>query len=405
MDSLTQIVLGAACGEVVLGKKIGNRAMLWGAVAGTIPDLDVLSNFVTDEMTALAFHRGISHSLFFAASAPFVLGWATHKLYKSGLYKKMAYKAGATLFWLMFIVLLINLAPIQAGNGLNLPLLGWSVGIASLLGLLFWRVYWRKEQGPVEASYRNWIALFFWAIFTHPLLDSCTTYGTQLFQPFLDYRVAFNTISVVDPVYTLPFLILLVLAMRQLRTKPLRRWLTWAGIVISTTYLAFTAINKVRVDKIFSDSLKAEQISHTRFTTSPTILNNILWQGVAEGDTAFYHGYYSFFDPAPRIDSFTVIPKRHELLKGLEDQRDVQIIQWFSNGYYNAIRHEGGTIQLNDLRYGSMDGTFDQKTDYIFRFELKEENGQVVARQSRERPGGENGSMKSFWERMRGLKK
>ena len=41
MDSLTQIVLGAACGEIVLGKKIGNRALLFGAIGGTIPDLDV----------------------------------------------------------------------------------------------------------------------------------------------------------------------------------------------------------------------------------------------------------------------------------------------------------------------------------------------------------------------------
>ena len=37
MDSLSQIVLGAAVGEVVLGRRIGNRAMIWGAVAGTIP--------------------------------------------------------------------------------------------------------------------------------------------------------------------------------------------------------------------------------------------------------------------------------------------------------------------------------------------------------------------------------
>ena len=41
MDSLTQIVLGAACGEIVLGKKIGNKALLFGAIGGTIPDLDV----------------------------------------------------------------------------------------------------------------------------------------------------------------------------------------------------------------------------------------------------------------------------------------------------------------------------------------------------------------------------
>jgi inner membrane protein len=41
MDSLIQIVLGAAVGEAVLGKKAGNKAMLYGAIAGTIPNLDV----------------------------------------------------------------------------------------------------------------------------------------------------------------------------------------------------------------------------------------------------------------------------------------------------------------------------------------------------------------------------
>ncbi|MGB0250280.1 MAG: metal-dependent hydrolase, partial [Flavobacteriales bacterium] len=45
MDSLSQIVLGAAVGEAVLGKKLGNRAMVWGAVAGTLPDMDVLGQF------------------------------------------------------------------------------------------------------------------------------------------------------------------------------------------------------------------------------------------------------------------------------------------------------------------------------------------------------------------------
>ena len=43
MDSLTQAVLGAACGEAVLGRKIGNKALVWGAIAGTIPDLDVVA--------------------------------------------------------------------------------------------------------------------------------------------------------------------------------------------------------------------------------------------------------------------------------------------------------------------------------------------------------------------------
>ena len=57
MDSLTQIVLGAAVGEAVLGKKVGNKAMLYGAIAGTIPDLDVLARFYVDTVTATEWHR------------------------------------------------------------------------------------------------------------------------------------------------------------------------------------------------------------------------------------------------------------------------------------------------------------------------------------------------------------
>ena len=65
MDSLTQIVLGAACGEAVLGKKIGNRALLFGAIGGTIPDLDVFigSLLYGNEIDAMVFHRGIMHSI------------------------------------------------------------------------------------------------------------------------------------------------------------------------------------------------------------------------------------------------------------------------------------------------------------------------------------------------------
>ena len=79
MDSLTQIVLGAACGEAVLGKKIGNKALLFGAIGGTIPDLDVfIGRFLYDnEIQAMAFHRGFMHSLLFAFVSCFFFGWIT----------------------------------------------------------------------------------------------------------------------------------------------------------------------------------------------------------------------------------------------------------------------------------------------------------------------------------------
>ncbi len=113
MDSLSQIVLGAAVGEAVLGRRIGNRAMIWGAVAGTIPDMDVLGKYFLSELDNLAFHRGISHSLFFCVLGALAIGWVTDRLYRSRYHAWLAMctKAAAavrggplprTFRWLLF---------------------------------------------------------------------------------------------------------------------------------------------------------------------------------------------------------------------------------------------------------------------------------------------------------------
>ena len=100
MDSLSQIVLGAACGEAVAGRKIGNRAMLWGAIGGTIPDLDVMAEVFTDRMTAMAFHRGFMHSMLFAVLAPWILAFLVQWFYGQGVYRLRGYKLIAMLIWI-----------------------------------------------------------------------------------------------------------------------------------------------------------------------------------------------------------------------------------------------------------------------------------------------------------------
>ena len=77
--------------------------------------------------------------------------------------------------------------------------------------LVFWMYNRGKRYGMT--TQKEWMWLFFASIFTHPILDSFTAYGTQLFAPFSDYRVAFNNIAVADPMYTLPFLIALIIMM------------------------------------------------------------------------------------------------------------------------------------------------------------------------------------------------
>ncbi len=402
MDSLTQITLGAACGEVVLGKKIGNRAMLWGALGGYLPDFDIMANFVTDEITALAFHRSITHSFLFGVVAPFGFAWLIHQLYRRGIYKNKAYRAGSTLFWLLFVIGVINFVPYMVTQMVNYGVLTWTLLIGAIVYLLFWRFYISNNAGPVNATYKDWYWLFFLSIFTHPLLDSCTAYGTQLFQPFNDYRVALNNISVVDPIYTLPFLICVIITSMLLRNSPKRRFFNYLGIALSTAYLLFTFYNKSKINTVFENSLAEQDFEYQRYMTSPTIFNNVLWHCIAEGDSMYYQGLYSLMDPEPRLRVWNKFPKNHQLVKDYKGDRSIEILKWFSNDYYNIIHRKDGRLQFNDLRFGIFGEKAVSERDYIFHFILEEKNGKIEAHQSREQPEMEE-SFGQLWRRIKGL--
>jgi len=80
LDSLTQLTFGAACGEAVLGRKVGRKALYWGAFLGTLPDLDVfipLGGPVDD----FVYHRGFSHSLFLLALLSPLMAWLITKIH------------------------------------------------------------------------------------------------------------------------------------------------------------------------------------------------------------------------------------------------------------------------------------------------------------------------------------
>lgn len=82
MDSVTQLTFGAALGEAVLGPKVGRKAMFWGAVLGTLPDLDIfipLGGPVND----FVYHRGFSHSLFLLALLSPILAWLIVRVHPS----------------------------------------------------------------------------------------------------------------------------------------------------------------------------------------------------------------------------------------------------------------------------------------------------------------------------------
>ena len=247
MDSFTQIILGGAVGEAVLGKKIGNKAILWGAIGGTIPDLDTIPGQFLDTVSRLEIHRGFSHSIIFA------------------------------------------------------------ILISPLLGILISNIYKKKE-----ASWWGWTQLFFWAIFTHPLLDVFTTWGTQLLWP-MDWRIAIQSIFVIDLLYTLPFLICLLLVFFLKKSSPRRRKINSIGLIISTSYLLLSVCLKLYVDTIFENSLLSNKIEFKRFDSRPTPLNTVLWTSNIETENSFLITYYSLLDKNKELN-YSEFLKRNDLL-------------------------------------------------------------------------------------------
>src|SRR6202158_6195038 len=73
MDSLTHIAIGACIGDLFLGKKIGKKAMLYGAIAACLPDIDFIASFWMNTANDLLAHRGFTHSFLFSFLAVILL--------------------------------------------------------------------------------------------------------------------------------------------------------------------------------------------------------------------------------------------------------------------------------------------------------------------------------------------
>ena len=342
MDSLTQIVLGAACGEAVLGKKIGNKALLFGAIGGTIPDLDVfVGNWLFgNQIDAMLFHRGFMHSILFSVFGAFLFGYIFYKLYDSG----------------------------------------------------------KRKQSTIL---KDWIWLFFLSLFTHPILDAFTPYGTQLFAPFSNYRVAFNNIAVVDPIYTLPFLLSLIVMMFYKRNTNTRKLLLNIGVGVSSVYMLFTLVNKIYIDSIFKASLKEEGIVFQQYFTQPTIFNNILWYGVIESENYYSVGYYSLLDESNRFSDWIEIPKVRDL--NPQDFKRLDRLAWFSNDYYSIYKMDNDTFRYNDLRYPLSDKN--NPNSSVFSFLLYNDNGNLNMKPFERDDENVSEALTELWERLKGKNK
>ncbi len=311
MDSLTHVLLGAAIGEATLGKQAGKKAMLWGAVAATAPDLDVFVGIFMNDVDKIIFHRGITHSIFFVL--------------------------------------------------LSSPLYGWIIS---------------KIHSKDSINWKQWTFLVFLSQFTHILLDSFTSYGTQIFLPFTNEAISLSTISVLDPIFTMPLLIGFLFLLRSANASQNRQLIAFVSILISCLYLMFTVFNKIHVDQQFRNALNETGAEISKLDIKPTLLNNLLWRGIAlVEDTDFYLvGYYSVADGTSDIE-FELIRGNHDLLQPYNDLQSVRRLKWVSKGFYQVEKTTYGYL-FNDLRFGRVAEFSGNDTPYAFSYYMEFEPGE-----------------------------
>lgn len=178
----------------------------------------------------------------------------------------------------------------------------------------------------------------FLVLVTHILLDTFTTFGTQLFLPFADWRVSFDCINIVDPIYTLPIVIGLGASLFKYAKNDIKRSLpNQIGLLLSSLYLVFTLANKQHVQNIFAENLQEQSTPYYKMLTVPVKVGNLVWYGVAKDETHLHIGKYSMLEKN-KIE-FDAFPINKHLLEGL-DQELVDRLIWFAQGYYVVAQHD-----------------------------------------------------------------
>ncbi len=201
----------------------------------------------------------------------------------------------------------------------------------------------------------SWKRTYLYALLgfaTHAPLDACTSYGTQLLWPFDGYRVAWDNIAVIDPLFTLP--LALFAATCYFRHRP-----RWAGIGLlwALVYLLFGVVQRERAKSILEEVIVDRGQEAVRVAVKPSLGNLILWRGIYESEGRFYVdgirvGLFSKpkVYPGDSLDRFSVSKTFPHLEPNSVQAGDIRRFLHFSDHY--TVLHPEYQDVVGDLRYG-----------------------------------------------------
>lgn len=272
MDSLTQLVLGAAVAGAIAPTTHRRAALLAGAALGTLPDLDV---FVVNALTEnpverMTWHRGFSHSL------------------------------------------------------LMLP----------VVGTLIWALFRWRPGGRVAQAPMRWFWAIQLALITHPLLDAFTVYGTQLLWPLRPPPTMWSSVFIIDPLYTI-WLLGAVVAAWFLRERRGAQRVLVLGLALSSAYLGWSLVAKAIVEREAERSLAAIGLVDAPRFSVPMPFNTLLWRVVAMTPDGFVEGERSVVADRGRM-RFRAYPSDGAALASVSHLPEVRELRWFNHGFMKA---------------------------------------------------------------------
>ncbi len=188
---------------------------------------------------------------------------------------------------------------------------------------------------------------------THALIDACTTYGTLLFWPFSDERIAWNIISIIDPLFTLPILFL-VLANLKFR----KRSLALLPLLWTFTYLSMGLLQRERAEAAAWQLAEQRGLTVAALEAKPSFANLIVWKIIVSTETHYFVDAVKvglaepvFFEgeSVVRLDLDRDFPN---LDKDSQQMRDIERFSWFSMGYLAVSPTQPDLII--DMRYSML---------------------------------------------------
>ena len=210
----------------------------------------------------------------------------------------------------------------------------FSIAGAFLIAYLLQRIKWAKQVSYLRLWVFSWLALF-----THMLLDTFTAYGTQLLLPFSNKRLGFDSINIIDPVYTMPLILGLLGSLIFFKSKPSRAFFNDAGIAISSLYLISTLGIKAHVNHHFREELAEQNIAYDSLLTMPVGIASISWYGVIKADNGLYMNKYSMRSDNDSKPVFEYFPTNEHLLDKIPSNA-AETMRWFAKGYYTVTANQ-----------------------------------------------------------------